>query len=55
MVFLEDALINHATEFIFPNSAFTVQFNNTFRSNKLTLCFDLYDGGQINEIVVLAK
>jgi GH43 family beta-xylosidase len=55
MTFLENKFMSYGKEFIFPNSAFTVEFNKTFTSNKLTICFDLSYGGQINEIVVLGK
>jgi hypothetical protein len=53
--FLQEKFINDETEFVFPNSAFTVEFYTTFKANKLTVCFNLPEGGQINEIVVLGK
>ena len=55
LVFLQEKFINDETEFVFPNSAFTVEFYTTFKANKLTICFNLPEGGQINEIVVLGK
>lgn len=51
--FLEQAFTFENKQFIFPNSAFTVEFIEGVKSNKVTLCFDLENGGAINEIVVL--
>ena len=51
----KEKFINDETEFVFPNSAFTVEFYTEFKSNKVVICFDLPEGGQINEIKVLGK
>ena len=53
--FLSEKFINDETKFVFPNSAFTVEFYTEFKSNKVVICFDLPNGGQINEIKVLGK
>ena len=53
--FLSDKFINDETKFIIPNSAFTVEFYTEFKSNKVVVCFNLPEGGQINEIKVLGK
>ena len=49
-----DMFVNDDNSFVFPNSAITVEFPNTFKSNKVTLCFESNNGAQINEIKVLA-
>ena len=53
--FASDMFINDETEFIFPNSAFTFEILKTIKTNKIVVCFNLPNGGQINEIKVLAK
>ena len=55
LTFNERGLMNGGTEFVFPVSAFTAEFSKQFTSNKMTICFDLSYGGQINEIIVLGK
>ena len=47
--------VNDGTEFVFPNSAITVDFNKTFTATKVVLCFKLDYASQINEIVILGK
>ena len=46
---------NTETEFTFPNSNFTYEFKKEIKTNKVILCFDLYELTNINEIVVLGK
>ena len=46
---------NTETEFTFPNSSFTYEFKKEIKTNKVILCFDLYESTNINEIVVLGK
>ena len=46
---------NSETEFTFPNSNFTYEFKKEIKTNKVTLCFDLYEESNINEIVILGK
>ena len=41
-------------EFIFPGSSFTIDFED-IKTNRVLLCFDTSEGGQINEIQVLGK
>ena len=41
-------------EFVFPNSAFTIEVNNVV-TNKILICFILEDEAQINEIKVYGK
>ena len=48
-----EKFVNEDTSFVFPNSAITVEFPNTFKSKKVIVCFNLPNGGQINEIKVL--
>ncbi len=47
--------LNEETEFIFPHSAITVDITKPFKAKKVTFCFDLFEGGQINEIAILGK
>ena len=53
--FLNDYHVNDITSFVFPTSAITVEFPKKFTSNKVVICFDLPEGGSINEIKVLGK
>lgn len=53
--FCSDKYVNYSNDFIFPNSAFTVQFDSEIHASSVVLCFELEDLGQINEIVVLGK
>ena len=46
---------NEETEFTFPNSNFTYEFKKEIKTNKVILCFDLFESTNINEIVVLGK
>lgn len=53
--FLVEEYVNDNTKFVFPGSAYTVEFPNTFKASKVVVCFNLPNGGQINEIKVLGK
>ena len=53
--FCTDMYFNDSEEFVFPNSAITVEFEKEFKSNKVLICIDAPLGGQINEIVILGK
>lgn len=53
--FAIDAYVNADKEFIYPNSAFTLEFNKKFKTNKVVVCFDAPNGGRINEIKVLGR
>ena len=53
--FCNEAYVNDETKFIFPCSAFTIEFSNTFKASKVVIAFKLPNGGQINEIIVLGK
>ena len=46
---------NDETSFVDPNSAFTIEFPKTFKASKVVLCFNMPNGGRINEIKVLGK
>ena len=51
--FATERYTNESESFIYPNSAFTIEFYKVIKSNKVTICFNLPDGASINEIVVL--
>ena len=34
LTFLEEKFVNHSTEFVFPNSAFTVDYKTSIKTNK---------------------
>ena len=53
--FATDIYVNDDAEFVFPNSAITVEFTTSFTANKVVLCFNLEYASQINEIVILGK
>ena len=55
LTFLESQFTNFGREFVHPASAFTVEFNNEIKANKMTICFDLSYGGALNEIVILGN
>ena len=42
-------------KFIYPNSAITLELLKEFKTNKIKICFNLENGGNINEIKILAK
>ena len=51
--FCKEAYVNDEKNFIFPVSAFTMEFPETFKSSKVVICFNTENGGRINEIKVL--
>ena len=53
--FCVDGYVDDDKEFIEPCSAFTIEFPKTFMSKKVTVCFNLPNGGNINEIKVLGQ
>lgn len=53
--FCSDFYVNDGKEFINPLSTINVEFLETFESDSVKICFDLPEGGSINEIVVLGK
>ena len=55
LTFFEEQFVNQNTEFIFPNSAFTGELYSKVETNKIVISFDLAEGGNINEIVILGK
>ena len=46
--------VNEDKEFIFPGSAFTIDFDD-IKATRVVICFETTDGAQINEIKVLGK
>lgn len=53
--FCYDQYINEDTEFIFPTSAFTIEFLNTFDADHVVICVKASEAASLNEIVVLGK
>ena len=53
--FCQDQYVKDAKEFVFPNSAFTVEFVNTFVADHVVICVKTEKAAAINEIVVLGK
>ena len=53
--FAKEAYVNDETSFVDPNSAFTIEFPKTFKASRVVLCFNMPNGGRINEIKVLGK
>ena len=51
--FCSDMYVNEEKQFVFPTSAITIEFPNTFTANKVTICFNAPEGAQVNEIKVL--
>ena len=50
-----DQYVNDAKEFIFPSSAFTIEFLNTFEADHVVICVKSDIAVALNEIVVLGK
>ena len=50
-----DAYFNYEYDFIFPNSAFTLEMKKEVKTNKIVFCFNLSESLNINEIVILGK
>ena len=53
--FCIDQYVNDNTEFVFPNSAFTVEINNTFRADHVVICVNSEVAASLNEIVILGR
>ncbi|MBO5714855.1 MAG: family 43 glycosylhydrolase [Clostridia bacterium] len=53
--FAHDQYVNDAKGFIFPSSAFTVEFLNTFEADHVVICVKSDAAVALNEIVVLGK
>ena len=53
--FAHDQYVNDAKGFIFPSSAFTVEFLNTFEADHIVICVKSDAAVALNEIVVLGK
>ena len=53
--FCSDIYVNGDTKFIFPNSAFTIEFINTFKADHVIICVKTESLGALNEIVVLGR
>ena len=53
--FSYDMYVNDAKEFIFPTSAFTIEFLNTFEADHVVICVKSDVSVSLNEIVVLGK
>lgn len=53
--FCSDIYVNGDTKFVFPNSAFTVEFTNTFKADHVIICVKTESVGALNEIVVLGR
>lgn len=51
--FSTDIYVDYDKEFVRPASAFTIDILKYFKADKVTICFNLPDGGNINEIVIL--
>jgi GH43 family beta-xylosidase len=53
--FCHDQYVNDNKEFVFPNSAFTIEFVNTFEADHVIICVKTENAAALNEIVVLGK
>ena len=53
--FCHDRYVNDDTQFIFPNSAFTIEINNTFKADHVVICVKTEHAAAINEIVILGR
>ena len=53
--FPSDLYINSQNTFVYPCSAFSIEVYKNIETNKLTFTFNLPNGGNINEIVILGK
>lgn len=53
--FCEDFYVNSDKEFIYPLSCFNLEIINSFSATGVTVKFNLPEGGNINEIVILGK
>ena len=53
--FCSDQYINEDREFVFPGSAFTIEFLSTFYADHVIVCVKTEAAASLNEIVVLAN
>lgn len=53
--FCSDIYVKDNKEFVFPNSAFTIEFPNTFTADHVVICVKTEVAAALNEIVVLGK
>ena len=53
--FNKEHYVKDDLKFIYPNSAITIELLKEIKTNKITLCFNLEHGGNINEIKILGK
>lgn len=53
--FCSDIYVNDSTQFVFPNSAFTLEIVNTFRADHVVICVKTENAAALNEIVILGK
>ena len=53
--FCTDQYLNEENNFVFPGSAFTIEFLNTFNADRVVICVKTDNAAALNEIVVLGK
>ena len=53
--FAYEKYVNEEKQFIFPNSAFTIEFLNTFDADHVVICVNSAAAAALNEIIVLGK
>lgn len=53
--FCADQYINENNEFVFPSSAFSIEFLNTFKADHVVICVNTEAAAALNEIVVLGR
>lgn len=53
--FCYDIYVNDSTKFVFPNSAFTIEFTNIFEADHVIICVKTEDVAALNEIVILGR
>lgn len=53
--FCYDQYVNDEKEFVFPNSAFTIEFVNTFEADHVVICINAEYAAALNEIIVLGR
>lgn len=53
--FCTDQYLNEDKSFVFPGSAFTVEFLKTFKADHVVICVKTESAAALNEIVVLGK
>ena len=51
--FCTEAYVNENKEFVFPNSAITIDILNPISTNSVVIKFNLSESANINEIVIL--